>query len=257
MALPRANYTNIPNDILDNMHSLNNPELRVLLAICRKTIGWRRETDRISHSQLVAMTGLSVNSIKKARESLSQKGLISWEQKGSGRGIQTYYDINVSESNISSSDTINDPIISRDDTIAPIIISPGDTTKEKDIKKGELNKTSKVDQEALNTAKHLFDSIQSKVQPATWKTNKPDYAKWHKPIEALHRIDGVEYRDIHDVIDWVTSDPFWRQNVLSGESLRKYFNKLHIRMKSSRPNSRPVIDYDARLAELNAKRGCI
>jgi phage replication O-like protein O len=35
-------FTRIPNDIIEAMPSLGNAELRVLLAIARKTHGWQK-----------------------------------------------------------------------------------------------------------------------------------------------------------------------------------------------------------------------
>lgn len=58
--IPAPNYTQTPNVVFDVlMRDLNESELRVFLAIIRKTFGWGKLRDRISLSQIEAMTGLS------------------------------------------------------------------------------------------------------------------------------------------------------------------------------------------------------
>lgn len=53
------NYTQMPNVLLDHMAEMGNAELRIIMAIARKTFGWQKCSDRISLSQLVELTGLS------------------------------------------------------------------------------------------------------------------------------------------------------------------------------------------------------
>src|SRR3954451_5893776 len=52
-------YTQIPNEILDAMADMEESELRVLLAICRQTFGWHKESDILSLTDLMRLTGLS------------------------------------------------------------------------------------------------------------------------------------------------------------------------------------------------------
>jgi phage replication O-like protein O len=90
----RPNYTQIPNVILDDMGQFSQAGFKVLCAICRKTIGWHKDTDRISMSQLVKMTGMSVNTIKDAIKELDGKW-INQHDLGEGRGYS--YDLAISE----------------------------------------------------------------------------------------------------------------------------------------------------------------
>lgn len=53
------NHTQIPNVILESMAQMGNAELRVVLAVCRKTFGWQKRKDQLSLSQLSNLTGLS------------------------------------------------------------------------------------------------------------------------------------------------------------------------------------------------------
>lgn len=76
-AMASDGWTMTPNDYLDHMSTLGNAELRVLLAITRKTIGYQKDTDVISFSQFEEITGLARQHVKAAIDSLLSKGIIS------------------------------------------------------------------------------------------------------------------------------------------------------------------------------------
>jgi phage replication O-like protein O len=73
----QINWTAIPNEILDCMGNLGNAELRVLLAIYRKTTGYQKEADVISLTQFEQMTGLMRRHIMTAIDSLLAKNMIT------------------------------------------------------------------------------------------------------------------------------------------------------------------------------------
>lgn len=84
----KPNHTQTPNEILDKyLPILKGSELKVLLIICRQTIGWHKETDRISISQLELKTGLSNRAVIDASRSLEKKGIIITDIKC---GIKSY-----------------------------------------------------------------------------------------------------------------------------------------------------------------------
>jgi phage replication O-like protein O len=59
-------YTKIPNVLLDNAHTLSASAFMVVCAIARRTIGWHKERDVVSVSQIVNTTGLSRNTVMSA-----------------------------------------------------------------------------------------------------------------------------------------------------------------------------------------------
>ena len=62
--IPPPNFTQTPNILFDEiMRDMNESELKVFLAIVRKTFGWKKERDRISLTQIMEMTGLSRPSV--------------------------------------------------------------------------------------------------------------------------------------------------------------------------------------------------
>lgn len=83
------NYTSIPNELFDQvMRDLSNSELKILLALFRKTYGWvkgvnekgvavYKSEDEVSQSQFMELTGIkSRKTIRDNLESLVAKGYI-------------------------------------------------------------------------------------------------------------------------------------------------------------------------------------
>jgi phage replication O-like protein O len=116
------NYTQISNEFIEYMPKLSGSAVKVGLAIFRKTIGWRKKTDRVSYSQIKELTGLSINSLKKGIEELENVFITKLETKYGYR-----YDLNISENAISKIDTA----ISKNDTSLADLVSKIDTTKER------------------------------------------------------------------------------------------------------------------------------
>jgi phage replication O-like protein O len=71
------NHTKIPNIIIDqHMAELSHAQFKVLMAICRKTIGWHKQSDYISISQIVELAGVSNKTVVGAIKQLEKKGFI-------------------------------------------------------------------------------------------------------------------------------------------------------------------------------------
>jgi phage replication O-like protein O len=89
-------YTETPNVFLDYwMPVLGNGEFRVLCFITRKTLGWHKEQDRISLSQLATGTGLTRRSIQVAIPKLIKRGLLSKKVEGKNGTQITNYKLHI------------------------------------------------------------------------------------------------------------------------------------------------------------------
>jgi phage replication O-like protein O len=96
-------YTQCPNAIFDYwMRILGHAELKVLMTIVRKTIGWHKNRDKISLSQIETFTGLERKYIAPAVESLIEKKLIKKEVTGSLGSQETFYEMVMHEYSINS-----------------------------------------------------------------------------------------------------------------------------------------------------------
>lgn len=72
------NYTQIPNEILDEwMSELSGLQFKIIVAICRKTFGWHKQSDKISISQLESITGASWRRICNALKDIEKEEYIS------------------------------------------------------------------------------------------------------------------------------------------------------------------------------------
>lgn len=83
------NAFQIPNSVIDELLAkLTCAELKCYLFVVRKTKGWNKESDSISVSQFMKVTGLSNRSVITACESLVEMGLL--ERSGGERKLNTY-----------------------------------------------------------------------------------------------------------------------------------------------------------------------
>jgi len=83
-------YTQIPNALLDQaMAHMGNAELRIVLAVLRKTSGWHKERDRISLTQFEEMTGLTrSNVLQGIKHAVMHKWIAQYES-----GIARFYEL--------------------------------------------------------------------------------------------------------------------------------------------------------------------
>lgn len=140
--LQKITHTQVSNDFLDKyMNRVSGNAVKVFLAIARKTIGWHRETDQISDSQLQELTGLTINTIKKARQELLELEVIVFIRKRAGKYTKTYYEINYSnikKSNVSKIDIL------KNDTLFNFNVSKNDTLKNSNVSKIDTKKAFNV-----------------------------------------------------------------------------------------------------------------
>lgn len=95
MGLPKIQHTQVSNEFIDNwMRELNPAAVKVFLAISRKTIGWHKEVDAISLSQIQELTGIGRQGVSNSLKELEGHGLISGQRKG---GKSTQWTINYEE----------------------------------------------------------------------------------------------------------------------------------------------------------------
>ena len=196
-------HTQIDNDFIEMMHKYKEYDIKIFLAISRKTIGWHKDTDRISYSQLKKMTGLCVNSIKKGIKNLILDGWIT--QIKTPLGFE--YDLNI----ISSGDTVEQvgyhaviQGVSCGDTVEPKSISCGDTTKEKNIKK--LSKEKQI----------LPKSVQEVIEYVKENNLKVDPEYFYKYFNDSDWIDSKGKK----VYRWKQKILTWNKLSFNGKSLK-------------------------------------
>jgi phage replication O-like protein O len=158
MAISRLNFTQVPNIVFDQYLSELSPiAFKVFCAICRKTIGWHKETDRISNSQLMKMTGIRCNkALLRAVQQLISFDLIEVQRDGSGCAISTFYELKF-DPVIGFKPTIEESNIGPEPIISEINIGREPSTKEiKDLNKKDLKDIVHQDQKAVDEHVDIF-----------------------------------------------------------------------------------------------------
>lgn len=82
MNTPKKGFTKIPDHFLDQqMRYLSLSELKVVLVILRKTLGWNKKVDQISHTQFMEITGLSRRAVTEGIRGLENKKIAQIEDE--------------------------------------------------------------------------------------------------------------------------------------------------------------------------------
>jgi phage replication O-like protein O len=176
---PFPNTTQIPNEVFDTLMSkLSGGELKVLLYICRRTFGFRKDSDRISLAQIAhgittkagrvldQGTGLSKRHVITALKTLEKRKIITVSRTMDETGMHEVntYALNLPDAdsrvgtkcpqgvgNSSSPEVVN--------PTSPRVVNPSAPTKQREQKKAEQKKDS--DDVAVAKALENFGITQS------------------------------------------------------------------------------------------------
>ena len=89
--------------------------------------------------------------------------------------------------------------------------------------------------EAYRLSELLADLIlKNNPSNASLNSGKHETAvsRWAQDIDKLIRIDGQNVREVERVIRWCQSDEFWKGVILSGDNLRKQWDKLSLKARN-------------------------
>ncbi len=84
-------YTTIPNRLFELSTELDPYTFKVFMYIIRKTLGWHKQHDKISLSQLVKCTNISRDQVRRSINKLLDRKYIARSQKGNGKTISEYW----------------------------------------------------------------------------------------------------------------------------------------------------------------------
>ena len=225
--IEKPNYTQTPNILFDEiMRDLNGAELKVILAVIRKTFGWHKKRDRISLTQLEEITGLSrqgiLNAIHgKKKEKSVIGGLVN---KGYIKIIETkqgnVYELVVKE--VDQQETASQlsrlEVVNKVDQESGLASQLSRHTKESNIKK---------------LSKEIYEEIE-KYYELSFLEVKPagklfiDYPRTRKRIKEL--LERISKEDIIGVIEkakadaWIKDNGFQLSTILSDFQVSKLLN---------------------------------
>jgi phage replication O-like protein O len=157
------NHTQCPNDLFDvHMLDMSEAELKVTLAIIRKTLGFHKKSDPISLSQLQKLTGLSRQGVSDGVAAAIERGLV--EIVGTGkRGVLIYGLVINSDQSTELTSEGNDQSKIQTGTgqqIRPVTSQKFRHTKERDTKETSQKKKEKKEN-APNGAEPPIEIVKS------------------------------------------------------------------------------------------------
>ncbi|UED70740.1 replication protein [Brevibacillus sp. HD3.3A] len=258
-------YTRLANEILENIMkaSLNGTQFRIVMAVWRYTYGFQRKEHDLSLTFLAKAIDASRGQVDRELTALIDRKIITVVGTG-GRGSR------VIAFNKDHSEWIDRPLISglsanpstEPSSTVSTVPSSTSRTKKENIKEKKKNtrqpKKYAEDSTYFKMAVYFHEKVTAvaKAEGLAHLVIKADLQKWADEFRKLVEIDKVEdKRLIAEVIDWVTSDPFWKVNVLSAKKLRDKFGELALKMKAAqKPPERKQAKPDPRDREIALQR---
>ncbi|WIF73795.1 replication protein [Proteus vulgaris] len=250
-------YTRIANELLESLSCCNLTvrQLRVMLAIIRKTYGFGKKVDRISDSQLADVSGLSRQNVNKAKKELISMNYLILE--GNKIGVNK----EVSAWKNQSRDCVSNLKTKKVSNLETNDVSGLETHKRNTLKKKEItnissensNESSDIPPEKVLAVKP--DAVVSSPKGNRWgnaddlkaaqwiysqvlivspSTKEPNWSTWANDIRLMRQLDGHTHQDICRMFKWANRDSFWCSNVLSPAKLREKWDTLTI--QSQQPN---------------------
>lgn len=264
------NHTQMPNILVDEyMKHLNGSELKILLAICRKTIGWHKITDNISLSQLEEMTGLTRPTVTSNIHSLEEKNLIIANREKN----TNCYELNMDSKNSLLVKKFNYPsknILlsegSNSKKIKPTKESIKETyTKETSERKVKLMKIpirtylKYADLEQVNDKRillccHIWNDL-NEAFPDHKTIQKAKLFSWWDHVRLAQEQDGRTIEELWKMWRKAHKDSFWRKNILSTEKLRDQYDQLAIKLGEGKSRSNDRGRTDQIVKDLFADQG--
>lgn len=228
---PNQGWAWIPNSILQNKN-LTLKAKGLWIHLNSKPDGWNFSAERIAAEQADGR-----DAVRSALRELEEVGLLTRTRRSVGTGWEDEYELR----------TTPKPSVSYD---GKSHIGKSHMGKPVDIIKQNKEKQYKVKQKIINPApakpapgRELPEEARKLAKRLhAWITkNKPDRKiqdgweeRWATDIERMHRLDGRTWEAIAACIDWSQRDDFWRQNILSGETLRKHYDRMSDRARAER-----------------------
>lgn len=199
------NYTQVSNQFIESMHTLDSSSVKVFLAISRKTIGWHKVSDRISYSQLQNITGLSVNTLKKAIKELVGGGWITQTYTEVGYVYDLMIDeegIDGGEKNFSVSkfDTKNQNLTGEGVKFEKFTGSKFDRTKETITKDNTKEKGGVSNYDTVNTVVNNKRKYKRKI-------SNPDVEEVIRYFNehSYEDVEAEKFYDYYNSLGWVDS----------------------------------------------------
>lgn len=236
MANPQLNegYTRVANEILEQIMrlNLNGTQFRLVLAIWRYTYGFSRKDTKygMSINYLASLIDAGRSQVDRELKKLIEQNII--KEKGTDEKGARILSFQKNYKEWGKQEVAPAPV---------------------EIEKSSSNKKPKYgeDNTYLKMAKYFHERISAVAKDAGVEhlIVKANLQRYADDFRKLVEIDGATKRQVKDVIDFATNDPFWRTNILSAAKLRKQFLQLSVKMNSDKKQQQPK-QFDSRDKEI-------
>lgn len=190
---------------------------------------------RLMNDALCSLTGLTTSALAKARNRLTQLGLIAYE-KGKQNADAPIYQIKQLYTIQEKPATVRTEIgqrlgpkqgNSQDRNRATVgvtnLITNTQPLPNKEKRQHSRKRKYADDSPEIIEARHLWEWIKKNNPDAN---KEPNLQSWADDIRKMHEIDGRSFDKIHRMIDWSQQHEFWHTNILSAATLRAQYLKM-------------------------------
>lgn len=207
------NYTQIPNAIFDLMADkdakLTEKELKVLLAIARKTFGWHKKRDKISLSQLEQMTSMSRVSVVAGIRSAIKRGIVRQTEDPEDKRGGVFYELVVDELTSTNSELVQNlnqfKIDTRSSTNSELELVQNLNTQKKEKEKKERGGETQARTPAVQAYFSIYPSQTLDAdQIAEINRTVVDIPKWQEVLR-YWKMSGYRAQSIPKMLDRYSS----------------------------------------------------
>lgn len=210
MSYERPNYTQIPNALLDeHLSTMQEAELRVTLAIARKTFGWHKNADQLSLSQLMELTGMSRQGVINGIEDGLKRGTIQRIKNGQN----FIYSLLVNQVDQLNQST---ELTTTSQPSRPLLVNQVDTQK-----KGKEKKESSSRAQKPTAQPHPETQAIIAAYIEVRGKNGINYQKEGSFAKKIAK-DGYTPVQVKGCYLWLKSDPWWEDKPVTLDQLFKH-----------------------------------
>ena len=216
-----SGFEQVPNDLIER-GSFKATGLWAFLA--KLPDNWEFSVRGIS-----AVRTEGIDAIRVAVKELEELGYLRRERMRSEGGKLGAGDWVISKS----------PMLEKPTQVKPTQVNPTQQHTTPKHTKSTTNSTKNIPDECYALAELLKENILMKYPNN--KIASTYRHKWAEDIDKMVRIEGREYRQIHDCIVWTFNmSDFWQRQIWSGANLRKHYDKISAQAQSDMPKIREL-----------------
>lgn len=251
-------FTRIANELLEAVleADFTARQLKIVLAVIRKTYGFGKKFDRIANTQIAQITGIHHTHVCKTKNELIDMGVLALEGRKIGiNKTVSGWNFSGCRNSKALAKTANKCLAKSANEVKPTQLNTKETIQKKERNNKRLSSENSNElsdklpknslpavrpgsaiqsangqkwgsEDDLRAAQWIFAKVQE-VAPAS---SAPNWAAWANDIRLARTALNVSHREICEVFAWANADQFWQTNILSPAKLRQKWPTLTAQM---------------------------